>query len=107
MDKEEEKERKEAEREERVPGRCALFIKKRGRYCRLFVAKGSEYCGEHLTFDPELGASSEQRRISCPLDPKQLVENFLLHYSFIKAFMNHFEILRHYNKTSYRTPCYE
>lgn len=83
MDKE--KERKEVEREERVPGRCALFIKKRGRYCRLFVAKGSEYCGEHLTFDPGLGASSEQRRIPCPLDPKQLVENLLLHLYIYKG----------------------
>ena len=57
---------------EREPGRCALFIKKRGRYCKLPVAKGREYCGEHLTFDLELsGASSHKKRIPCPLDPHQ------------------------------------
>lgn len=67
------KERKVVDKE-RGPGRCALFIQKRGRYCRLAVAKGSKYCGEHLNFDPELGVSSttpQRRRILCPLDPHQ------------------------------------
>ena len=65
--------KKEAEREERASGRCALFIRKRGRYCRMPVTKGREYCGEHLTYDLELGASSVKRRIPCPLDPHQYV----------------------------------
>ena len=64
----EEKGRGEVERE---VGRCGLFINKRGRYCKLPVARGSKYCGEHLTFDPEQGATSQRRRIPCPLDPHQ------------------------------------
>jgi tRNA:m4X modification enzyme len=69
------KTREKAVEEERVPGRCALFIQKRGRYCRLAVARGSNYCGEHLNFDPESRVSStaSQRRIPCPLDPHHTV----------------------------------
>ena len=53
-------------------GRCALYIKKRGRYCRLAVARGSTYCGEHLNFDPKVNADlSLRKRIPCPLDPHQ------------------------------------
>ena len=65
------RERGEVEKE-REPGRCSLYIAKRGRYCRLSVARGSKYCGEHLNFDPDIGVSSTQRkRIPCPLDPHQ------------------------------------
>ena len=65
------RERGEVEKE-REPGKCSLYIAKRGRYCRLSVARGSKYCGEHLNFDPDIGASSTQRkRIPCPLDPHQ------------------------------------
>lgn len=67
---------KRKDEKEREPARCALFIQKRGRYCRLAVAKGSKYCGEHLNFDPEFGVSStkpERRRIPCPLDPHQYI----------------------------------
>ena len=72
--KDKKKERQSKKEEEMVPGRCALFIQKRGRYCRLAVARGSRYCGEHLNFDPEVGVSStssQRRRIPCPLDPHQ------------------------------------
>ena len=59
---------------EREPGRCAVFVEKRGRYCRLAVARGSMYCGEHLNLDPtmgEVGTSPQRKRIPCPLDPHQ------------------------------------
>ena len=70
------KQKKKEQGKERESGKCALFIQKRGRYCRLSVARGSKYCGEHLNFDPELGAatstsSPQRRRIPCPLDPHQ------------------------------------
>ena len=72
------KKQKKLVEEEREPGRCALFIQKRGRYCRLAVARGSKYCGEHLNFDPDqshgLSATSERRRIPCPLDPHQYAD---------------------------------
>ena len=57
--------------EERGRGQCALFISKRGRYCRMAATRRSIYCGEHLNLDPSKEELGPHLRILCPLDPHQ------------------------------------
>ena len=52
-----------------LPGRCHLYLPKKGRYCSFDVISGYNYCGHHLAARaPSDVASAGSERIPCPLD---------------------------------------
>lgn len=57
------------------PIHCKHFVTRKKRYCRMTVKEGEEYCGEHQSEETSKNHSDDnndsQKRIACPLDPKQ------------------------------------
>ncbi|NXG23759.1 TRM13 enzyme, partial [Grallaria varia] len=51
------------------PGRCAHFVRRKGRFCRMAPAPGRRFCGEHGQQEEQ----NDRKRIPCPLDPKHTV----------------------------------
>jgi len=51
---------------------CMYFVKRKKRFCRMTVREGKRYCGEH---QQDAANSDDEviidKRVECPLDPKQ------------------------------------
>lgn len=56
-----------------VNNHCQYFVVRKKRFCRMTLKNGQKYCGEHQPSSNE-DELSDNMRISCPLDPSQLVK---------------------------------